>query len=305
MNIEEFEKILKNLGLEKTIIVIHDDYFDDPRLCYECGELTEIINSNGDEHSNCKCESDPFTDRMWIYQSDCQKVGYFILDNLPLIKVEYLKLSKIKPFGQVDNSVFLKEFHKYISKECLGGRTKWSFGSELDNIISLIENSHSSDSSNISDLDGFEYEEYCKNELIKNGWHTEITPKSGDYGADIIAKKEDIIAAIQCKNHNKPAGVEAVQQVVGSKAIYSANLLIVISPTGFTERATKLAKANSVLCIDHDQIYTIGTSNNDEQYKTTIGTTNNDQQYKTKTVEHKDWEKRNGMLVWEEYQERD
>ena len=91
--------------------------------------------------------------------------------------------------------------------------------------------------------------------------------------------------------------VEAVQQLVGSKAIYSANLLIVISPTGFTERATKLAKANSVLCIDHDQIYTIGT-------------TNNDQQYKTKTVEYKDREKRNGMLtigmlVWEEYQERD
>ena len=257
MNINEFEKNLENLGLEKTIIVIHDDYYDDPRLCYGCGELTEIIDSNGDEHSNCKC--DPLIDHK-IFWTPCQEVGYFILQNLSLIKVEYLKLSKIKPFGQVDNSVFLEEFHKYISKECLGGRTKWSFGSELANIISLIENPHSSDGSNISDLDGFEYEEYCKNEFIKNGWLTEITPKSGDYGADIIAKKEDIIAAIQCKNHIKPVGVEAVQQVVGSKAIYSANLLIVISRTGFTERATKLAKANSVLCIDHDQIYTIETA---------------------------------------------
>ncbi len=57
-----------------------------------------------------------------------------------------------------------------------------------------------------------QYEQFCAALLSHNGWKTRLTRKSGDFGADVIATKEDRVLVIQpvC------AGIPAIQGGEGS-----------------------------------------------------------------------------------------
>lgn len=57
-------------------------------------------------------------------------------------------------------------------------------------------------------MDGFEFEYYCADLLSANGFvNVEVTRSTGDYGVDILAEKEGITFAIQCKRYSKPVGI--------------------------------------------------------------------------------------------------
>ena len=73
-------------------------------------------------------------------------------------------------------------------------------------------------------MEGTDFEQYCAMILRENGYTTELTPASGDYGVDIIAKHSGIIYAIQCKCYSSDVGVEAVYQVSGGMKYYHANI---------------------------------------------------------------------------------
>ena len=50
-------------------------------------------------------------------------------------------------------------------------------------------------------MDGREFEEWCADLLISNGFiNVKGTPASGDQGVDITAQKDDVKYAFQCKN---------------------------------------------------------------------------------------------------------
>jgi hypothetical protein len=251
MNKDEFLKKIED-GFFAGIISKFDNFEDypvEPEICNICEEAIETIGV-GQILCKCGCKLINIPEP----QNDCKDVGYFIIENLTLIKKEYVNLSKIKPFNKTDNSNFLREFHQWISESCLGGNTRWNFGPELKNIINLIEYHLSSDVDDVDDLDGFGYENFCKAKFEKYNWKARITSKSGDYGADIVAEKDNTVAVIQCKNHSKPAGIKSVQEVFASKKFYSANLAIVISKSGFTKQAVKLAKTTGVKYIHHNDI---------------------------------------------------
>ena len=56
----------------------------------------------------------------------------------------------------------------------------------------------------VDKLDGIEFEEYIKVLLEKLGYdNVYTTPASNDYGADVIAEKDGIKYAIQCKNYKE------------------------------------------------------------------------------------------------------
>lgn len=94
---------------------------------------------------------------------------------------------------------------------------------------------------------GVEFEKKCAKLLIENGFDVSETPTTGDFGADLIAEKDGIIFAIQCKDLNKPVGVKGVQEAVGARRHYVADFACVCSDSGFTEAALELAATNRVV----------------------------------------------------------
>lgn len=117
---------------------------------------------------------------------------------------------------------------------------------------------------NISTVDkmtGEEFEEFLQLHFKKEGYKTHLTPKTGDYGADLVVKKGRERIVVQAKRWKQNVGVEAVQQAVASIKYYNAHRAMVITNNFFTENAKNLAKANKVTLIDRNDILRL-TDNN-------------------------------------------
>ena len=98
---------------------------------------------------------------------------------------------------------------------------------------------------------------------MKNGFEkVEVTKASGDFGADIIAFKEEIKYAIQCKKYSNPVGVKAIQETMGSKAIYNCHIGVVLTNSTFTKQATKLTKENNIVLWDSTKLKELITNSN-------------------------------------------
>ena len=105
----------------------------------------------------------------------------------------------------------------------------------------------------IKNMNGYEFEEYVACRLTEVGYsNVDVTPKSGDYGADILARSNGRKVCIQCKKYSKPVGIEAVQEVLGAKAYYKCDIGLVVSTAGFTD--VNLASAAGIVLMSADRI---------------------------------------------------
>ena len=97
-------------------------------------------------------------------------------------------------------------------------------------------------------MDGYTYENHVAKRLRSMGYRdVKITAKSGDFGADILAKDwKGTKICFQCKRYNGPVGVKAVQEAISAKVFYKCKRAAVITPSVFTEGAKKLAKTSDV-----------------------------------------------------------
>ena len=106
-----------------------------------------------------------------------------------------------------------------------------------------------------SNMNGFDFEKYAGEILHNNGFEEiEITKQSGDFGVDIIAYKDDVKYAIQCKKYSSMVGIKAVQEVIASKAMNNCHVAVVITNNYFTNSAKELAEKNNVLLWDRDKL---------------------------------------------------
>ena len=56
-------------------------------------------------------------------------------------------------------------------------------------------------------MEGREFEQYCVDLLREHDFlEVEVTKGSGDYGVDILAQKDGVSYAIQCKRYDGPVG---------------------------------------------------------------------------------------------------
>ena len=70
-------------------------------------------------------------------------------------------------------------------------------------------------------MEGHEFEYYCADLLRRSGFQeVEVTKGSGDYGVDILAQKDGVAYAVQCKCHSGPVGVHAVQEAYAGRDYY-------------------------------------------------------------------------------------
>ena len=100
-------------------------------------------------------------------------------------------------------------------------------------------------------LDGHEFEYYCADLLRKRGFQeVEVTKGSGDYGIDILAERDGVTYAIQCKCYNAPVGVKAVQEAYAGRDYYDRMVGAVLTNQYFTGPAVEAAKKLKILLWD-------------------------------------------------------
>ena len=104
--------------------------------------------------------------------------------------------------------------------------------------------------------DGEAFEYFCADLLRANGFtNVELTKKTGDLGVDILAEKEQITYAVQCKCHASNIGNQAVRDVYSGKECYHCMIGAVMTNRFFTKAAVRLATEHNILVWDREYLF--------------------------------------------------
>lgn len=105
--------------------------------------------------------------------------------------------------------------------------------------------------SDIDLMEGHDFEYYCAELLRQQGFlEVEVTKGSGDYGIDILAEKDGVTYAIQCKRYTAPVGVKAIQEAYAGRDYYDRMVGAVLTNQYFTQPAVEAAKKLKILLWD-------------------------------------------------------
>ncbi len=100
-------------------------------------------------------------------------------------------------------------------------------------------------------MEGHDFEYYCAELLKKRGFQeVEVTRASGDYGIDILAEKDGVTYAIQCKCYTSPVGIKAVQEAYAGRDYYDRMVGAVLTNQYFTQPAVEAAGRLKILLWD-------------------------------------------------------
>ncbi len=219
MSIEEFEKFIDIY--EPGLFDCKNTVFDkDIFMC-----MGEIIFDNGVEDTYNSLPADEVIDYLNI------------MENLKIILYDN------------DNN----KYNILIEKE------------EFDRICSYIPNSFSNYSYEEKETDytnfdfdnmtGIEFERYCACILSKNKYtDIKFTPATGDHGIDILAEKDGITYAIQCKCYSSNIGNSAIQQAHTGKSLYHKDIAVVMTNRYFTQQAIEEAKSLGIKLWDRNKL---------------------------------------------------
>lgn len=100
-------------------------------------------------------------------------------------------------------------------------------------------------------MEGRDFEYFCADLLEKRGFlEVEVTKGSGDNGVDILAEKDGVTYAIQCKRYEEPVGVKAVQEAYAGRDYYDRMVGVVMSNQYFTKNAVEMSRKLKVMLWD-------------------------------------------------------
>lgn len=106
-----------------------------------------------------------------------------------------------------------------------------------------------------NDMEGRDFENYCAELLEAKGFeNVETTPGSHDYGIDIIADKDGISYAIQCKCYSDTVGIKAIQEAYAGKDYYGSMIAVVMTNQAFSKTAIEFADKLNVVLWDGDYV---------------------------------------------------
>ncbi|MCR3758441.1 restriction endonuclease [Clostridium felsineum] len=171
----------------------------------------------------------------------------------------YMKVKKV-PFenslGSIRNVMiivmaflFFVILVRFLYKQLLNNRTASKY---LNSSINIIDK-----------MTGQEFERFLKAHFEKLGYKVELTPKTGDYGADLVINKKGCKTVVQAKRWINKVGIEAVQQVIASKSYYKADKCLVVTNNYFTPNAINLSESNKdVELWDRKELIKIMNKNN-------------------------------------------
>lgn len=103
----------------------------------------------------------------------------------------------------------------------------------------------------VDEMEGHEFERFCAELLRDRGFlEVELTGESRDYGVDILAEKDGVTYAVQCKCYASPVGVGAVQEAYAGRDYYDRMVGVVLTNQYFTAPAADMAKKLKILLWD-------------------------------------------------------
>ena len=140
---------------------------------------------------------------------------------------------------------------------------------------------------NMDTMTGVEFENMLAILLRYNGYHVATTPKSGDFGADLIATTADgTKICIQAKRTKSKVGNKSVQEALAGATYYGCNEAWVMTNNLFTPQAIKQANGCGVLLYDRNQI--LGLQRDVRNYLKSENKTNVKPKKKTQYLEQTD-----------------
>ena len=102
-------------------------------------------------------------------------------------------------------------------------------------------------------MEGHDFEHWGADLLRDLGFtKVEVTRGSGDQGVDILAEKDGIRYAVQCKRYHSPLGNKPVQEVHAGKEMYQCQIGAVMTNRYFTPSGREIAEKTGVLLWDRD-----------------------------------------------------
>lgn len=129
---------------------------------------------------------------------------------------------------------------------------------QISQPINQKDDAYEANSENIffKNMDGLKFEKFCADILEKNGYdNVEVTRGSGDQGVDILAEKDKIKYAIQCKFYSHSVGNKAVQEIYTGMRFYRCHVGIIMTNNRFTQSAKDVAKENGIILWDGDILH--------------------------------------------------
>lgn len=109
--------------------------------------------------------------------------------------------------------------------------------------------------SSIDLMDGHDFEAWTAEVLREMGFRrVQVTQASGDQGVDVLAEKDGIRYAVQCKRYTADLGNTPVQEVHAGKDYYHCHVGVVLTNRYFTPSAKALAAQTGTLLWDRDWI---------------------------------------------------
>lgn len=103
-------------------------------------------------------------------------------------------------------------------------------------------------------LNGIAFEKFLAELFRDYGYEVDTTPKSGDYGADLIMVRDGKKIVVQAKQYADAAGFDAVKEVYFAKDFYKADEAWVVATHGFTPQALRAAESTNVRLMSGSEI---------------------------------------------------
>jgi restriction system protein len=103
-------------------------------------------------------------------------------------------------------------------------------------------------------MTGVEFEHYVAAVLRGIGYTVELTRATGDFGVDLIATRDDIRTAVQCKRQSRVVNGSAIQQVVAGAAVHDCGATMVVSNHRYTRAAEQLADVHGCVLVDRTRL---------------------------------------------------
>lgn len=98
----------------------------------------------------------------------------------------------------------------------------------------------------------YDFEDFLGKLFKDNGYSIRPTKYAGDYGADIVLKKDGLLTVVQVKRYHQDhkVGVQDVNQVIGAAKYYKADQIMVVTTSKLTEPAMELCRKANVYAWD-------------------------------------------------------
>ncbi len=189
----------------------------------------------------------------------CKKVDYSKIDAMVVIHAMETQIESLYQTSM--DGVHSAEMGEYLFNEfknnCMSSKLPLAAEVRLTSLLSEYEEKFLTPKPfvSIDKMDGHQFEKWCASLLEQNGFiDICITKGSGDQGVDIVAIKDEIHYAIQCKCYKSDLDNTPIQQVYAGKTFYHCQVAVVMTNQYFTKGAVELAQATGVLLWDRDKL---------------------------------------------------